>query len=620
VTVQTGALSIESRNIFTLLRTSLYSEQDIVFRELVSNASDAIAKRAVVDPDAPVGRIDVVVDAATGVVTVTDNGVGMSSYEVDRYINQIALSGASDFVRRLHAESSDDGTDPGEEIIGHFGVGFYSAFMLSDTVMLDTLSHEPGSQAVHWECGSDMEYALGAGARADVGTSVTLTLDPASPYLKNATSVRTALTRYFAFLGTPVYYRFRSQDGVDDGSSLVNDPSPVWKRHGREVTDHEVCAFYREHFEEAFDPLAWYRVESVDLGLQGMVFVRDTRGGAEAIDGRVEIFSRGVFVDANLPQFIPKFVNLQHAIIECDQLPLVVSRGQVRSGGPDDVPALVAECLSQESAIWTYDMFTENRSRYAELWPELAPFIKYGVLTDRIFSSVMTRRVLFSTVAGSLVTLSEYLDQVTSSYPGTVFYTSDPLGQAAYVDAYRASGVPALILDHVIDQPLLHRLEAVTKDVRFVRLDAEASRVLALDVDPADAELAARVVERFSRVAAERLPGVAYRPVWLRVADLPVVLTSDEGERRMSDLAQVSGLAAGRTSEPLVVSRTLLANLNNPMVRRIGDLPEPLAATAVAQLVDLTLLAQDELSPEELLAFLARSQDVLAGYLNAHEE
>lgn len=617
MTVQTGALSIESRNIFTLLKTSLYSEQDIVFRELVSNASDAIAKRAVVDPDAPAGRIDVVVDSAAGVVTVTDNGVGMTSHEVDRYINQIALSGASDFVRRLHAESSDEGTDHGEEIIGHFGVGFYSAFMLSDTVTLDTLSYEPGSLSVHWECGSDMEYALGVGTRTDVGTTVTLRLALDSAYLKNATAVRTALTRYFAFLGTPVNFQFLTE-AADDASTQVNEPSPVWRSHG--VTDQDLCAFYRRHFDEECDPLAWYRVESVDLGLRGMVFVRDTRGGAEAIDGRVEIYSRGVFVDADIPQFVPKFVNLQHAIIECDQLPLVVSRGQVRNGGPDDVPTLMAECLSQESAIWTYDMFTTDRSRYARLWPELAAFVKYGVLTDRIFSSVMTRRLLFTTVSGDLVTLSEYLDQVASSYPGTVFYTSDPLGQAAYVDAYRASGVPALVLDHVIDQPLLHRLEAVTKDIRFVRLDAEAARVLSLDVDPSDAELAAHVIERFSRIAAARLPGVSYRPVWLRVADLPVALISDEGARRMSDLAQVSGLAAGRTHEPLVVPRTLLANLNNPMVRRIGDLPEPLAATAVAQLVDLTLLAQDELSPEELLAFLARSQDVLAGYLNAHEE
>ena len=620
MTVQTGALSIESRNIFTLLKTSLYSEQDIVFRELVSNASDAIAKRAVVDARAPGGRIDVVVDATTRVVTVTDNGVGMTSDEVDRYINQIALSGASEFVRRFHPDASDGGSDLGEEIIGHFGVGFYSAFMLSGTVTLDTLSYEPGSEAVHWECGSDMEYALARGSRTDVGTTVTLRLDPDSPYLENGAAVRTALTHYFAFLGTPLYYRFQSDDEGDDGSPLVNDPSPVLKGPGHEVTDEELCAFYRNHFLEACDPLAWYRVESVDLGLRGMVFVRDTRGGAEAIDGRVEIYSRGVFVDANIPQFVPKFVNLQHAIIECDQLPLVVSRGQVRSGGPDGIAAKVAECLSQELAIALHTMFTQERPRYVELWPELAAFVKYGVLTDRIFASVMTRRVLFASVAGELLTLGEYLEQVAADHPGTVFYTSDPVGQAAYVEAFRASGMPALILDHVIDQPLLQRLEAVTKDVRFVRLDADAARVLALEPDPADADLATRVVARFQRFSADRLPGADSKPVWLRVADLPVVLTSDEGARRMSDLAQMSGLVSGRPADELAVPRTLLVNLRNPTVRRIGDLPEPLAGTAIAQLVDLILLGQDELSPEQLLGFLTRSHNILTGYLATTEE
>ncbi|MGC3993136.1 MAG: ATP-binding protein [Propionicimonas sp.] len=597
-----GRLSVDDRNTFGLLTDALYDEPGVVFRELVSNAFDAIGRRAALDPGAPAGRVLVALDTERGTLDVRDNGIGMSADEVRRYLNQVAWSGTAEHLRQWQ--------DAGASApIGQFGVGFYSAFMLAPTVEVHTRS-VLGEEPVRWTCTREMEWRIGAGERAEAGTTVLLHLDADSPYLTHPARIREALLRWFPFPRVPLELR------VDDAEpEAVGDLDPAWRRP--DATAAELDRFYREHFGEADDPVGVVPLGSPDLGLRGMVFLRDTHGGADAIDGRVEVFSRGVHVGTDLRALVPKFANLQHAVIECDRLPLVVSRGQVRGGGTDDVAALVAECLSQELAIALHGMFTEDRARYEVLWPELAPFVKYGVLTDRIFGSVMTRRILFPGIDGTLRTVAEYLDQVAGTHPGTVFYVSDPVGQAAAVEAFRHAGVPALVLDHVIDQPLLQRLEAVTKDVRFTRLDADIAHTLAGDPDPADAELAGRVVDRFERHASDRLPGARFAAVRLRVPDLPVVLSSEEDVRRMSELARMGGLLNGReTSEP-VVPQTLVLNLHNPLVRRIGTAPEPVAALAAAQLADLTLLGQDELSPESLLGFLARSQAILADYLGA---
>jgi molecular chaperone HtpG len=528
----------------------------------------------------------------------------MSADEVGRYINQIALSGTADFVQQLqHA--------PAETAIGHFGVGFYSAFMLASTVELQT-RRASGEPPVAWRCTADMAWDMGAGTRPEAGTSVILHLAEDSPYLSDPSSVERAVGKYFAFPRVPIRVRTAGSNPV-----VVGDPDPVWRR--TDAGEAEIRSFYREHFGESDDPIDWVRVASQEIGLRGMVFFRNTRGGAEAIDGRAEIYSRGVFVDTDVAGLIPKFVSLQHSIIECDELPLVVSRGQVRqSSGPGDVVGLVGECLSQEMAIALHEQFANRRDRYSEQWPELAPFVKYGVLTDRIFASVMTRRVLFDTIDGTRCTLGEYLERQAPAHAGRVFYASDPVGQAAYIDAFRHAGIPVVVLDHVIDQPLLHRLEAVTKDVAFVRLDADVAAVLAEPIEPADEALAARVVDGFRTFSAERLPGGDVRATRLRTTELPVALSSDEALRRMSELAQVSGLAAGRMAEQLTtVPRVLFLNLNSPVIRALDGLPAAQAALVTAQLVDLALLGQDELTPEQVLGFVARSQQILSGYLAA---
>ncbi|MGC3954540.1 MAG: ATP-binding protein [Propionicimonas sp.] len=596
----TGTLAVDGRNIFGILKEALYGEDDIVFRELISNACDAIAKRTATGQEFT-GRVEVTVDPAGRRIVVADNGIGMSGEEVRHYINQIALSGTAEFVR--------DAQLP-EATIGHFGVGFYSAFMLADTVELQTCS-ATGADPVGWLGDSEMNWRIEPGRRSEPGTSVILRLAPDSPYLTEPEAVTAAVRKYFPFPALAI------QLTTPTGTTSVGDPAPAWRLPEGEAGDAELNAFYRDHFGEPRDPLGWVRIESPELGLRGMVFLRDTNAGVEAIDGRVDVISRGVWLGSDLTGLIPKFVNLQHAVIECDQLDLVVSRSQLRATTEGDAAALVSECLSQELAIALYRLFTEQRARYEQLWPEIAPFVKYGVLTDRIFASVMTRKVLFADLGGELWTVGEYLTRLPEKFAGTVFYTTDPVGQAGYVQAFRAAGIPALVLDHVIDQPLLQRLELISKEVGFSRLDADLLGVLATEPEPGDTALAVAVTTVFTEVAARRLPEATVRAVSIAAPGLSVTLTVPEVERRLEELRLVSGLAAGRIEQAVSPPRTLLVNLASPLVRGLADAPAERAALAAEQLVDLVLLGQDELTPEAILAFSARTENLLAGYLGA---
>jgi molecular chaperone HtpG len=602
-----GLLSVHGRNTFDLLRESIYGDPQIVFRELVSNALDAIAKRTQDDPDAPAGRVEVVLDQAAATLQVRDNGIGMSDADVRRYINQIALSGTAERVQAWQEA-------PESSTIGQFGIGFYSAFMLADTVELQTLASS-GVDPVHWTCNSDMAWQMEAGQRVEPGTTVILHLPDDSPYLAKPARAREALAKYFPFPRVEIALQL-----PDEPFEPVGDIDPVWRRESFDSA--QMCTFYRDYFGESHDPLHWLQVESKDLGLRGVVFVRDTRGGAEAIDGRVDVLSRGVYVDSNVPALVPKFVNLQNAIIECDQLPLVVSRAQVRqTGSPSDIAALVSECLSQEMAIAFHQLFSEQRSRYEQLWPEIGPFVKYGSLTDRIFSSVMMRKMLFENLTGGHQTIAEYLEAAPQEHLNTIFYASDLIGQASYVAAFADSGIAALILDHVIDQALMQRLEPMMKGARFVRLDADVARVLAEELTAEDRVLGDQVSVLFQDCVERYLPGTSVSPVSLRVPELSVVLSSDEDSRRMSDLAQASGLTTGRFAEPLPAPpQELLVNVRNPLVKGLVAASPQRAALATDQLVALALLGKDELAPDQIVGFLARSQQILADYLNSEKE
>jgi molecular chaperone HtpG len=611
-----GTLSIEEENLFTILKKWLYSEQDIVFRELVSNAADAIKKRTAQDAQAPDGAITVTVDADNGRIIISDNGIGMTAEEVDRYINKIAFSGASDFI----AENRENDT---ASIIGHFGVGFYSAFMLADRVEIETKSYNDGAAAVKWECGADMKYAMTEGSRTEPGTDVILYPPADSPFLTDPKTVYEILRKYFIFLKVPV--RLDAPRNADYDRALVNDTSPVWKKRGlTEDTPEdirEMADFYKEFFDDSMDPLFSVRFASVDIGVSGVIFFRDTKQGTEEIDGTFKIYSRGVFVGENIPALIPKFVNLQSGIIDCDDLPLVVSRSDVRETGEnesgDSVTALISETLVQEVTIAMNDLFMNARGTYEAMWPHLNAFVKYSVLLDKTFASVMTRRVIFEDLHGNYYTIAEYRESLgsgpQSKEPVTVYYVTDAVEQAHYIEIFRRSGMNALLFDHVIDQPFLRKQEIVHPNTRFVRIDSDTEALFKGSVSDEDTPVIEALTEKFRHVLGVRLDNYTLRITSLESEAVSALILHDEKSRRMADMLEMYGMinSGNNAAAEMPSGSVLLVNMNNDIIRYVAKADEERANLVIGQLFDVALLSQGALNVGEVENFITRNETLL---------
>lgn len=607
MTTQNGFLSIESKNIFSILKKWLYTEQDIVFRELISNASDAIEKRGALSGEAgaPQGKITVTLDVEAHRIVISDNGIGMTANEVEKYINQIAFSGAAEFID----QHSQDDTDA---IIGHFGVGFYSAFMLADQVSIETKSFKEGTEPVRWDCRSDMAYRMKAGARTEPGTDVILQLPEGHPYLTKPETVAAIIKKYFIFLKTEVCLHIAEAEPVQ-----VNNPNPVWKQPAAKIDDAEMNAFYKECFDDVSDPLFWIKFESVDIGVRGILYFRDTKNGTAELDGTVKVYNRGVYVGENLPSLIPKFVNLQNGIIECDNLPLVVSRGTLREDGEQDAPALIYECLAQEVTIAFNELFEKQRERYEALWPNLNAFVKYAVLQDKVFASVMTRKVIFEDLFGKYHTLKEYLEASATAHPDTVYYASDALEQAYYIGIFKKCGLNALLFDHVIDQPFMRRQELVHRGTSFVRIDSDIDALFKGTLTEADAPKVEILTGKIISALGDRLGQLELKITHLEHDSITTLIINDEKSRRMADMLEIYGMIKPTDNrlKELQSKSTYLVNLNNGIVRSVlNSRNEQQAATVLNHLFDLALMSQGTLELGDMAAFIARSESILAGF------
>ncbi len=605
-----GMLAIESKNIFTILKKWLYEEQDIVFRELVSNATDAIEKLAKLheaDNTIPVkeGKITVKLDVDNKQLIISDNGIGMTSEEVHKYINQIAFSGAEDFVNN----NNDAGIDT---IIGHFGVGFYSSFMLADHVALETKSYKTGAEAVRWDCTSDMAYQMVTGERKETGTDVILYLNEGCPYLDKPESVRDIIKKYFVFSRTAVYF-----EGPEGESELLNNPNPVWRHTEDQLTKENMNVFYKDFFDDVSDPLFWIQFESIDIGVRGVLFFRDTKNGTEELDGTIKVYNRGVYVGDNIKSMIPKFVNLQSGIIECDNLPLVVSRSQIRDETDrDEMLGLIYECLSQEVTIAFNNMFVNDRPMYETNWPNLNAFVKYAVLQDKVFASVMTKKIIFKDTDGAYQTIPEYVDNVAAvKHPETIYYASDATEQAHYIEIFKKCGLTALLFDHVIDQPFMRKYETVRPNLKFVRIDSNIESLFEGYLKDGDEGRVEALTERFHSVLGDRLDNMTLKVTNLKQESISTLIINDEQSRRMADMLEIYGFInpTDMAAKKMQAKSTLLINLSNDIVRYILTSSDNIATGIVInQLFDLALMSQQALKPEDVEGFINRSEAILA--------
>ena len=544
----TGNISIHAQNIMPIIKKWLYSDKDIFIRELVSNGCDAVTKRKLAQPDADVDyRVTVRADEKAGTLSFTDNGVGMTEEEVEKYINQVAFSGAEEFLKQYGGE----GEEHKGGIIGHFGLGFYSAFMVAARVEIDTLSWQPGAQAVRWTSEDGMSYSIAPSGREQVGTTVTLTLAEEEHEFLHAHRVREVLDKYCAFLATPVYLEIAGEekdgtkeagkeeaaDGKAEAPKPINDTHPLWLKNPSDCTEEEYRAFYTRVFHEFEPPLFWVHL-NVDypFRLQGILYfpkIKQEFGGM--IEGPIKLFSGQVFVADNIKEVIPEFLTLLKGVIDCPDLPLNVSRSFLQNDG---YVRKLSAYITREVAERLTGLFNTERENYEKYWNDIHPFIKFGCMKDETFYERMKDALLLKTTDGRALTIQEYLDANREKAENKVFYASDAQIQAAAIALYREQGIDVALLDSPIDVNFVSFLEYKNHDVRYSRVDADLS---GLKAESAQEEaLDEGKLQAMFRDALDK-PDLKVTLESLKNETLPAMVIEEEQMRRFRDMSRFYG-------------------------------------------------------------------------------
>lgn len=611
----TGNISIHAQNIMPIIKKWLYSDKDIFIRELVSNGCDAVTKRKLAQPDADVDyRVTVRADEKAGTLSFTDNGVGMTEEEVEKYINQVAFSGAEEFLKQYGGE----GEEHKGGIIGHFGLGFYSAFMVAARVEIDTLSWQPGAQAVRWTSEDGMSYSIAPSGREQVGTTVTLTLAEEEHDFLHAHRVREVLDKYCAFLATPVYLEIAGEekdgtkeagkeeaaDGKAEAPKPINDTHPLWLKHPSDCTEEEYRAFYTRVFHEFEPPLFWVHL-NVDypFRLQGILYfpkIKQEFGGM--MEGPIKLFSGQVFVADNIKEVIPEFLTLLKGVIDCPDLPLNVSRSFLQNDG---YVRKLSAYITRKVAERLTGLFNTERENYEKYWNDIHPFIKFGCMKDETFYERMKDALLLKTTDGRALTIQEYLDANREKAENKVFYASDAQIQAAAIALYREQGIDVALLDSPIDVNFVSFLEYKNHDVRYSRVDADLS---GLKAESAQEEaLDEGKLQAMFRDALDK-PDLKVTLESLKNETLPAMVIEEEQMRRFRDMSRFYG---GGFAMPSDVHLAL--NRRCPVIAALnGREADENTLMICRQIYDLAEMARQPLEAEAMGKFIERSHKLLA--------
>ena len=614
-----GSLSIHSDNIFPIIKKWLYSDHDIFVRELVSNGCDAVTKLkklALIGeyqaPEQERYEIRVEVSPKERRIRFTDNGVGMSADEIEKYINQIAFSGARDFIETYKDKANED------QIIGHFGLGFYSAFMVADRVVIETKSYREAEGAVHWESEGGTEYSMQDGTRSEHGTEITLYLSEESREFSELPRVREVLEKYCGFMPVAIYLtdadaapetelidpdEKREDDVVletvweeaeveekinEDGSKElaeltparerlkiqkrlqpVNDTDPLWKKHPNEVSKEEYEAFYRKVFMDYREPLFWIHLNmDYPFRLQGILYFPHIELEYEAAEGKIKLFNNQVFIADNIKEVIPEFLLLLKGVIDCPDLPLNVSRSALQNDG---FVKKISAYITKKVAEKLTGMCKTDRENYEKYWDDIAPFVQYGCLKDEKFEEKVKDAVLFKNLEKKYLTLEACLKENEERFPNRIFYVTDEKQQRSYIDLFKSQNIDAVILPHAIDMPFIQSLEAKNKDLKFLRIDADLNEALCEKEEAADE--ASETREKALASAVQKAIGEAAPQVKLesfKNAEVAAMLTLSEESRRMQDMMRQYGMA---DSEGMfgASGATLVLNRKHPLVKYLQE-------------------------------------------------
>ena len=588
-----GNVSIHAQNIMPIIKKWLYSDKDIFVREIVANGCDAIAKRRIADPDAEVDyRVTVEIDEGKGELRFIDNGIGMTAEEVDKYINQVAFSGAEEFIKQYGDEKNPKGG-----IIGHFGLGFYSAFMVADKVTIDTLSYKEDASPVKWESADGMQYEISEGERELPGTVITLHLNEDEHDFLQERTVREVLEKYCAFMATPIY--------LNKDEQPINDTHPLWLKNPSECTDEEYKEFYTKVFHEYEAPLFWVHL-NVDypFNLKGILYfpkLRTDFGGVN--EGQIKMFSGQVFVADNIKEVIPEFLTLIKGVIDCPELPLNVSRSFLQNDG---YVKKLSAYITRKVADKLTGMFNTERETYQKYWDDINPFIKYGCMKDESFYDRMKDTLLYKLTDGTYRTLAEYLEANKEKAENKVFYATDETLQAAAISLYTEQGIHVALLNSLIDVNFISFLEYKNTDVKFSRVDADLDGLKSDENETTEALDEGKLVAMFRDALHDDKLDVSFAS--LKNETLPAMATEDEQMRRFKDMSRIYG---GNFAMPSQVKLAL--NRRCPVIVALSKREANEDSFEICrQIFDLAQMARQPLEAEAMGKFIERSNKLLA--------
>ena len=620
-----GNLSINSQNIFPIIKKWMYSDHDIFYRELISNGCDAITKLKKLSligeyeaPDDIEYKLDVKVSPKNKTIKIIDNGIGMTKDEVNEYINQIAFSGAEAFLEKYKDKTNED------QIIGHFGLGFYSAFMVADKVTIDTFSFQKDATAVHWECDGGTEYDMKDSDKQNVGTEITLYLNEDSYEFANEYKAREVIEKYCSFMPVPIFLTNEDEEPkteeipeeeVTEKDTVIEtfikeaETEEVEKEDGTKETVEKTPAKKMAKIVKRPVPLFWIHLNmDYPFNLKGILYFPKINTEYETIEGTIKLYNNQVFVADNIKEVIPEFLLLLKGVIDCPDLPLNVSRSALQNDG---FVKKISEYITKKVGDKLTGMYKTHKESYEKYWDDINPFIKFGCLKDEKFAEKMNDYIIFKNIDGKYLTLKECLEENKEHHENTVFYVTDETEQSQYINMFKEAGIDAVILTHNIDQPFITHLESKNEGVKFARIDADLSDSFKEETSEDELkEISETLTETFKKALGKDNLNVKVEK--LKNASISSMITLSEQDRRMQDMMKMYNMYGMDPSMFGANSQTLVLNANNELVKYIAEHKDGENTTLMCeQLYDLAMLSHAPLTPEQMTNFIARSNKIM---------
>ena len=656
-----GSLSITSENIFPVIKKWLYSDHDIFYRELISNGCDAITKLKKLElmgeyekPEEVEYKIQVSVNPTDKTITIEDNGLGMTEEEIDKYINQIAFSGVQDFMEKYKDKANED------QIIGHFGLGFYSAFMVADKVEINSLSYQKDAKQVHWESEGGINFEMTEGDKAEVGTSIKLYLNEESTEFANEYRAREVIEKYCAFMPVNIFlknetaepeYETIEKDELTDKDTVVetviepakteekekedgtketvevepsrekykilkrpvalNDTNPLWNKHPNECTDEQYKDFYRKVFRDYKEPLFWIHLNmDYPFNLKGILYFPKINMEYDSLEGTIKLYNNQVFIADNIKEVIPEFLMLLKGVIDCPDLPLNVSRSALQNDG---FVKKISDYITKKVADKLSGMCKTDRENYEKYWDDIAPFIKYGYIKDEKFAEKMGDYILYKNLEGKYLTLNDCLEENKEKHENTIFYVTNEKEQSQYINMFKEEGIDAVIMPAAIDNPFISHVEQKHEGLKFLRIDTDLNASFKEEVKEDD-EAFKKTSEELTEVFKKALNNdkLDIKVEKMKNASVASMITVAEETRRMQDMMKMYSMGGMDMSAFGATGETLVLNANHPLVKYVLEHKDgENTAKICEQLYDLASLAHGQLSPERMTGFVNRSNDIM---------